>query len=85
MDTPKSRGNESGREGSKQLAAVSTSGKRPSKAARTGASSYTRCLEDILVSRCGVVWDEETDVGHLVCAREIKEGVVHPFVWGTLM
>lgn len=44
MDKSESKGTKTVGGTSKKLDAVSTDGKRPSKAARTGAPSDTRCL-----------------------------------------
>lgn len=66
MDKQEARGNDSGREGSKKRGAVSTGGERQSKAARTGALSDTRHLEDILVPRRQGSEHEGVRVEHLV-------------------
>lgn len=68
MDKWELESNDPSKEGSKKRSAVSTDGKRPSKAARTWALSDTRCMEYILVSRRRVAEEDEVDVEHLLKA-----------------
>lgn len=82
MKKPESSDDDVGREGFKKRAALSTDGDRLSVAARTGASSDTRCLKDISVPGLRVVEHKEVEVAHLVRARDLKEGAVLPLVWG---
>lgn len=64
-----------------ESAAVSMEGKLPSKAARTRASSNTRCLKDILVWRRRSDNIEDVEVKHTVRSRHVKENVVLQLVW----
>lgn len=60
---------------------MSTDGKRPSKAAQTGAPSDLRRLEDIPVPRRRVGEDEEVEVAHILWAQDVKDNVVLPREW----
>lgn len=76
MDKPASRGDGSGGERPLKHASMSTDEDRPLKVARTGSSSDTCRLKDILVSRRRVVEDEGVEVELLVRAQVIKENEI---------